>query len=237
MLDAAPAVPSVEHLRDLLVRLGPERIWRPVPGPDGGLLAPGEGPDMDMLAGYVGGLDVAGKSVADLGCNLGYFSFMTRRRGATRVVGCDIDPEIVQVAGELAKAHGLGRVEFRAVDFLREKPDVSCDMALLIDFIGRQGIAKGRLAAVAAAAAAWGRRELFFTLRPVYRLDDLPVAPDALDRLYPGAVRDGRFHLADTLAGLLGPGWSMRQLTSGRLSGDGRAPTAKAALLFTRKDA
>lgn len=234
MLDAAPAPPSLDSLRERIARLGPSRVWRPVPGPDGSLLAPGEGPDMDMLADYVGGLDVAGKSVADLGCNLGYFSFMTRRLGARSVVGLDIDPEIVRIANLLTLVHGLDQVEFRALDFLREGPESPCDMALLIDFIGRQGIAKGRLPAVAAAATAWGRRELFFTLRPAYSLDDLPLSAADLERLYPGSVRDGRFHLADTLAGLLGPAWSMRQLTTGRLSGDGKGPVAKAALLFTR---
>lgn len=235
MLDAVPSPPSLESVRDLLARLGPERVWRPVPGPDGGLLAPGEGPDMDILAGYVGDLDVAGKSVADLGCNLGYFSFMARRLGATRVIGLDIDPEIVRVAGLLAKLHNLGNVEFAALDFLRERPDTPCHMALLIDFIGRRVIAKGRLAAVAAAAKAWGERELFFTLRPVYHLDDLQLSPTELDRLYPGSVRDGHFRLADTLAGLLGPDWSRRYLTHGRIPGDDAHRVSKAALLFTRQ--
>ena len=66
-------------LRAALAALGPGRVWRPVPGPDGTLLAPGRGPGPECLDAYVAGLDVAGKTVADLGCNLGYFAFLAAR--------------------------------------------------------------------------------------------------------------------------------------------------------------
>jgi len=237
-MESFPRDPAaLEAIRARLAALGPARIWRPVPAPDGTLLAPGDGADTADLRDYLGDLDVAGKSVADLGCNLGYFSFMARRLGASRVVGCDVDPEIIAAARQLARLHRLDNVDFTAVDFLRQTPDTPCDMTLCIDFIGRQVIAKGRVPAVAAANAAWGARELFFTLRPVYRLDDLPATPETLARHYPGFVRDDSFYLAETLAHCLGPGWSMRLLPNGRT---GRPPAErvhKAALLFTRTGA
>ncbi|WP_075356505.1 methyltransferase domain-containing protein, partial [Desulfovibrio sp. DV] len=196
--------PEMARLHHLLAALGPQRIWRPVPAPDGSLLAPGDGSDTSELERYIGDLDVAGKSVADLGCNLGYFTFMARRLGASRVLGLDIDPEIIHIANELAALHQTTNVAFLAVDFLRQPPKAPCDMAMLIDFIGRQIISKGRVGLVAQAAKNWGRRELFFTLRPIYRLDDLPASPQALDAHYPGFVHDNAFHLADALAQALG---------------------------------
>ena len=237
MHSRTPLTPALEALRARLDALGPGRVWRPVPAPDGSLLAPGDGSDTADLRDYIGDLDVAGKTVADLGCNLGYFSFMARRLGARRVVGCDVDPEIVALAGELARLHGLGDVAFTAVDFLLQKPETPCDMTLCIDFIGRQVVSKGRVPQVAAANAAWGARELFFTLRPVYRLEDLPAPPETLARLYPGFVRDGCFFLAETLAHCLGPHWSMRVLPNARKTWKPGERVHKAALLFTRLDA
>ncbi|MHC1791733.1 methyltransferase domain-containing protein [Solidesulfovibrio sp.] len=232
-----PEPPAQAELRRILDRLGPKRVWRPVPAPDGSLLATGDGSDTTDLEHYIGSLDVAGKSVADLGCNLGYFSFLAHRRGASRVLGLDIDTEIVEAANTLAGLHQLPSVTFAACDFLRQTPLPPCDMALLIDFIGRQIIAKGRVPLVAEAAKNWGTDELFFTLRPVYRLDDLPAAPETLRQHYPGFVRDNAFFLAETLGHALGPDWTMRYLTNGRFAKGPHERTHKAALLFTRQAA
>lgn len=210
MASTCPPPTAGPSLRALLAALGPGCVWRPVPGPDGGLLALGDGANQNFLNAYLAGLDVAGKSVADLGCNLGYFSFLVRRMGAREVIGLDSTPEIIRVAEALAAVHGLTGIRFVVMDFLRQRPETPCDMALLIDFIGRRTIAKGRLSDVAVAATAWGARELLFTLRPSYPVDELPLPPQALRRLYPGFVHQGRFWLLDCLTASLGPGWSRR---------------------------
>ncbi len=219
----------------MLAALGPGRVWRPVAGPDGALLARGSGPGPESLEPYVAGLDVAGKTVADLGCNLGYFSLLAARCGARRVLGCDADPEIIEAATLLARLHGLAGVDFLARDFLAAPAPERFDLALLVDFVGRGVVAKGKLAAVAAAAASWARHEVFFTLHPAYALDELAVPPEVLAARHPGCVRDGRFFTAEALAALLGPGWTMRRLTDGRLSAGETTLRAKTALLFTRK--
>jgi SAM-dependent methyltransferase len=228
-----PPIPdTVDRIRVLLNALGPERVWRPVLGPDGDLLAPGDGSDPAALAAILDPVDVVGKSVADLGCNLGFFSFLVRRRGASHVVGLDIFPEIIDAANLLATLYGLTDVHFVATDFLRNRPETPCDMALLIDFIGRRIIARGRLAMVAAAATSWGTRELFFTMRPSYTLDDLPLPPEDLERFYPGFVREGRFFLIDCFAALLGPGWNMRYVNGANGSSRGRGK--KVPVLFSK---
>ena len=87
--------------------------------------------------------------------------------------------------------------------------------------------------AVLAAARAWGRRELVFTFRPIYRLDDLDLDEAMLKRLYPAArVEDGRFLLLEFAREFFGPDWRLEILT--------RAPDLarkmKYLVRFTRRD-
>jgi ribosomal protein L11 methyltransferase len=220
----------------MLAALGPTRVWRPVLGPDGErLAAAGDGREIPELDDYIGNLELAGKTVADLGCNLGYFAFLARRRGAARVLGLDIDPDVIDVAQALARFHNAPEVTFAACDFLRAVPETPCDLAMLVDFIGRGIIVKGRVRAVVAAAGNWASREIFFTLRPVYALDDLPVARKVLEGLYPGFVRDDAFYLAEFVAHELGPQWSLTCLRNGSFAVSPSQRRFKAALLFAKR--
>jgi tRNA (mo5U34)-methyltransferase len=67
------------------------RFWHQVPLDDG-RVTPGQVPISKLENAYLfSSLDFKGKSVIDIGCWDGYFSFMAEKRGATRVVGFD-DP-------------------------------------------------------------------------------------------------------------------------------------------------
>src|SRR5215204_1227698 len=57
--------------------------------------------------------DLAGKSVLDIGCNGGFYSFEMKRRGAARVVGVDHDPVYLNQAQFAREQLGLD------VDFLQ----------------------------------------------------------------------------------------------------------------------
>jgi tRNA (mo5U34)-methyltransferase len=57
--------------------------------------------------------DLAGKSVLDIGCNAGFYSFEMKRRGAARVVGIDFDDYYLNQARFAAKVLGHEDVEFR----------------------------------------------------------------------------------------------------------------------------
>lgn len=187
------------RLLQILHSLPEGTVWRPVRDAAGNLLAEGTGIGEDGLSDYLPGVSFAGKTVCDLGCNLGYFSFMAARGGATRVLGLDVDPLVVEGAGLLAEMQGYENVRFRVSDFLSEPPGEACDMVLVIDFIGRGTIVKGRLDAVLDAAAALAREKIVFTLRPVYPLEDLTGGtPESLAARY-GAefVYGGHFHLLD----------------------------------------
>jgi SAM-dependent methyltransferase len=57
--------------------------------------------------------DIAGLSVLDVGTNYGFFAFEAARRGASRVVGIEPDPERLAVARTIAEFNG-GSYEIRA---------------------------------------------------------------------------------------------------------------------------
>jgi tRNA (mo5U34)-methyltransferase len=57
--------------------------------------------------------DLTGKSVLDIGCNAGFYSFEMKRRGASRVVGIDFDDYYLNQARFAARVLGHPDVEFR----------------------------------------------------------------------------------------------------------------------------
>jgi tRNA (mo5U34)-methyltransferase len=57
--------------------------------------------------------DLSGKTVLDIGCNAGFYSFEMKRRGAARVLGIDGDDRYLDQARFVAGELGFGDVEFR----------------------------------------------------------------------------------------------------------------------------
>ncbi|MFC7538027.1 TIGR04290 family methyltransferase [Sphingomonas sp. GCM10030256] len=57
--------------------------------------------------------DLTGKSVLDIGCNAGFYSFEMKRRGADRVLGIDHDQRYLQQARFAGEVLGFPDVEFR----------------------------------------------------------------------------------------------------------------------------
>ena len=79
--------------------------------------------------------DLSGKSVLDIGCNAGFYSFEMERRGAARVLGIDADERYLAQARFAAEVLGSG-VEFRnlpvwQVAQLGEKFDMVIFMGVL----------------------------------------------------------------------------------------------------------
>jgi methyltransferase (TIGR04290 family) len=80
--------------------------------------------------------DLTGKSVLDIGCNAGFYSFEMKKRGASRVVGIDFDDYYLNQARFAAEVLGFEDVDFRRmsvydVGALREKFDVVLFMGLV----------------------------------------------------------------------------------------------------------
>lgn len=198
-----------------LASLGPERIWRTVRAPGGEILAEGTGWDEDGLPEDMGGVDFAGKSVVDVGCNLGHHCFMAARRGAAQVLGIDMDPEVTACATALAKLHGLPQVRFETADALTGLGGRTFDISMMIDIIGRGIVLKGKAGDFLDAAAALATNEMLHTMRPIYSLNgDLDCPAGFLERLYPERfIRDGRFHLLEFALDRLDADWSATVLT------------------------
>lgn len=79
--------------------------------------------------------DLQGKSVLDVGCNAGFYSFEMKRRNAGRVLGIDTDDRYLSQARFAAEQNGLD-VEFRKmsvyeVPALKERFDLVIFMGVL----------------------------------------------------------------------------------------------------------
>ena len=80
--------------------------------------------------------DLSGKSVLDIGCNAGFYSFEMKRRGAARVVGIDSEELYLAQARFAAAIHGYEDIEFRNLSVydvakLGEKFDLVIFMGVL----------------------------------------------------------------------------------------------------------
>jgi tRNA (mo5U34)-methyltransferase len=80
--------------------------------------------------------DLAGKSVLDIGCNAGFYSFEMKRRGASRVVGIEFDDYYLNQARFAREVLGYGDVEFHRmsvydVGSLGERFDIVLFMGLV----------------------------------------------------------------------------------------------------------
>jgi tRNA (mo5U34)-methyltransferase len=80
-------------------------------------------------------VDLTGKTVLDIGCNAGFYSFEMKRRGAERVLGIDTDEQYLAQARFAAEVSGMD-VEFRRlpvwdVAALGEKFDLVIFMGVL----------------------------------------------------------------------------------------------------------
>lgn len=62
----------------------------------------------ECFAAFIGGLDLAGKRVVDVGTGSGILALAAARAGAEHVVAADINPHAAASAAENARANGLG---------------------------------------------------------------------------------------------------------------------------------
>jgi tRNA (mo5U34)-methyltransferase len=79
--------------------------------------------------------DLKGKSVLDIGCNAGFYSVEMKRRGASRVLGIDFDPDYLAQARFVAEVNELD-IEFLELSVydlgaLHEKFDIVLFMGVL----------------------------------------------------------------------------------------------------------
>jgi ubiquinone/menaquinone biosynthesis C-methylase UbiE len=79
--------------------------------------------------------DIKGKTVCDIGCGSGRFVTELARRGASRVLGIDVAPEMLKLARQMVTEAGVaGRCEFVNTDVLNWKPEEQFNLVIAIGF-------------------------------------------------------------------------------------------------------
>jgi ribosomal protein L11 methyltransferase len=223
----------LEELAAILSAVGAAGIWRPVVDHRGRRLAGGVGDPADGLADSLPGALFRGKRVVDIGCNFGAFTFLAAEKGARHVLGVDIDRRIIRGCRILKALLGAENVDFVAAD-LRSLGDTQpFDMGMMIDFIGKEVIRSGFLPACLDVIEALSRRQMLFSVRPVYSIvKHFDGSRKKLLDLYPaGTVESRQFLLLDYLEKRFQTRWQMRVISTVGKDFD----TRKQTILFERR--
>jgi SAM-dependent methyltransferase len=207
---------KLTELRDILKTVGPQNIWRPVVVNGDDLLADGIGDACDGLAENLSNLDFQDKTVLDLGCNFGYYSFLARRAGARRVLGIDADARIIRGCEIIRVLNGFEGVTFRALNIIGTEGIGRFDIGLMIDLIGTQTIITGAAKAVLDSLERLSGKEMVLTLRPRYHIGKkLGGDFQGLKEKYPGDyIRDDYFHAFQYVCDRFKAGWELSSISS-----------------------
>ncbi|MEE9391161.1 MAG: methyltransferase domain-containing protein [Planctomycetota bacterium] len=101
-----------------------------------GLATPGR--DRSATANAILPKDMTGKTYLDVGCYQGFFVIEAMRRGATRAVGYDIDPENIRKARLLADCCGVN-AEFEVLDLSRDAIEAKFDVVSCLNVLHHVG--------------------------------------------------------------------------------------------------
>lgn len=200
-----------QQLEPIIRKVGPENIWRPIHDRNDHLLFEGVGQYTGTIQKALNTLSFSGKSVVDLGCNFGFYSFYAAQKGAARVVGIDSDPDVIRGCRILARHYRITNVEFRVADFIYDDVPDTYDIALMVDFIGKNVIRKEKLLPCLSRLMKLARQCIFMSIIPEYDIHRvLKLAPDWVAAKY-GApfVQNERFRLIGLVQSLLGESWEI----------------------------
>lgn len=187
------------QLKKIIEEVGQDKIWRPLYDFENNTLAGGVGHDIDGIDPEFTALDFTGKSVCDLGCNLGHFTFYANKRGAKKVVGYDIEPKVISGAKKLINLYNIEGVDFKICDFASDAPEQTFDMGMLIDILGKINISEGHLLPILKGLEKRSDSEMLLTFRPAYLVEKhLKMSEQEFLKLYPQArIKGGFFNLLD----------------------------------------
>ncbi len=208
----------LEEFLALAAAIAPEHRYRTVYDADFSVLVPGkEAINADILSDF-SRIDFAGRSVVDLGCNFGFFTFQARRLGAQSVVGVDREGLVLKGCEYLKQHFKIDGVSFERHDI--DDPanlllSRRFDIAMLVEFIGKSFVAQNRVARALAFLEQLSDRELIVSVQKIYWIrKELGTTPDRLRELYPAQYIDGGdFLLLDFVRDTLAPRWRMEYLS------------------------
>lgn len=161
---------NFEALQAIIRQAGEDAVWRPIFDHRQNLLSAGVGQDEDGLSSDLDGVDLENKTVVDLGCNFGHYTFWASDHGADHVLGIDIDPVVIKGCLVLKDIRGYQNVAFLAGDITSLRSVGPFDVAMMIDFIGKGFVRTGLLIDFLDALEGIAGKEMLVTIRPVYRI-------------------------------------------------------------------
>ncbi|QJT07510.1 methyltransferase domain-containing protein [Oceanidesulfovibrio marinus] len=216
------AADQQQRLEALISSISHPDLWRPVEEVEqvlttGSIEGTGDPNTKDFLL-----VDVSGKEILDLGCNVGYYTYLALKRGAKHVVGEDIIPESLEIARILGEKHNCPGAEFREGSFFTRN-GAQHEMVFFIDIIGNNSVREGRAVDQFDAAVRAVGKELIISVRPVFvperHLAGLKGAPpleqiwEELRETYGGEYcRGDHFYFLEWAHDRLGPGWKVNPL-------------------------
>lgn len=202
---------SNEHLKTIVEKVGKDLIWRPVHDFQKNKLVDGIGHNIDGIDSEFKDLSFKNKTVCDLGCNLGYYSFYALEHGAEKVTGYDIEPKLIAGANKIADLNNLNSITFKVCDFANEEPDETYDMGMLIDIIGKHRIRSGGLLPMLAGLEKRSKSEMLLTFRPEYSIHKhFGMDATAFKKIYPNAViENNNFNLFKFVCNFFAPKWEL----------------------------
>lgn len=212
-------MPRFQRLREHVSRLEPEHVYRTIYDEN---LAPvirgTEDLDHDGLEDFRK-VDFSGRTVVDLGCNFGFFTFEARRRGAASVTGVDREVRVLEGAAMLRGILGMDGVEFVSCDI--EQP-VHCltgrkyDIAMLVEFIGKTFVRQGYIPKVLAFLESLSDRELVLSVQKSYMVNkELGSTMRDISAHYPPAyLKDGEVLVLDYVVDFFKQRWKIEMLSS-----------------------
>lgn len=225
---------GIEELQAIIRQVGEDTVWRPILDHRQNLLATGIGVEEDGLPSDLDGVVLKNKAVVDLGCNFGHYTFWASDQGADHVLGIDIDPVIISGCRILQDLRGYHNVAFEAGDITTLKDAGPFDMAMMIDFIGKESVRTGLLTAFLDALERLAGKEMLVTIRPYYRISKhLENDRSGLLEKYPSRYIEKNTFLAhEYIRERFEDAWHMT-MVSVRQDPEG---TSKETLHFTRKE-
>ncbi|EHJ46866.1 hypothetical protein DFW101_0850 [Solidesulfovibrio carbinoliphilus subsp. oakridgensis] len=211
-------MPPLQEFLALAQSIAPEHRYRTVYDTDFSVLVPGkEAIDADTLQVF-SRIGFAGRTVVDLGCNFGFFTFEASRLGAARVLGVDREARVLAGCELLKKHFKIDNVAFERHDL--DDPDSTLparqfDIAMLVEFIGKTFVVENRVAPALAFLERLSRRELIVSVQKIYWIrKELGTTPGKLREVYPEKyVQGGDFLLLEYVCDCLAPRWRMEPLS------------------------
>ncbi len=206
---------KIEELKKILKTVGPRNIWRPVIVNGGQLLANGIGEMIDGLPDDIRRVDFKGKTVVDLGCNFGYYSFMVRNAGARRVLGIDSDERVIRGCEIIKVLNGLDRVNFQTIDIIRAENIGPFEIGMMIDLIGKGMVRTGIAIDLLNSLEQLSEKEMLLTVRPRYHIkknlqNDFP----GLEEKYSGSyIQNTYFHMLDYVRDRFESDWEIHPIS------------------------